>query len=180
MTATATQQAGIRKTVIHLVLIMATVLGLFFWKLNREAVVKPAEPPAGLVLLESPRALPGFPESDNWQLALMDRADCAPNQCHPARLILERLWAGNTKLPRDLVDLRWFAPAAGQTEVFAVETVAQDWRGLDEAGWFVEDNWERYSHSLLIVNPDNELVAWVRPPFNASQIVRSMALSGIL
>lgn len=181
MSASAEQKRGIQKTVLHLVVLMAVVLVLFFWKLNREAVVKPTEPPAGLVLLEAPRALGAASEGQGWRLAIMDRPDCEPNQCHPARSVLTRLWGSATKLPRDQVQLHWYSPVAvDQAEPFLVHAVNDDFAGDDAAGWFVENQWQRYSQSVLIINPDNELVAWVRPPFNAPQLVRSMALAGIL
>ncbi len=181
MSTTDAQRRGIQKTVLHLVVLMAVVLVLFFWKLNREAVVKPTEPPAGLVLLETPRALDRVNVGQGWRVALMDRPDCEPNQCHPARSVLDRLWGSATKLPRDLVDLQWYSPVAiDQPGPFSVHTVGVEFTGDDAAGWFVENQWQRYSQSVLIINPDNQLVAWVRPPFNAPQLVRSMALAGIL
>jgi len=180
VSTTAEQRRGIHKTLIHLGVLIAIILGLFFWKLNREAVVKPAAPPPGLVVLETPRALDQLPGSGRWRLALMDRADCTPNQCHPARGVLERLWGSATKLPRDQVDLLWLSPQPVSDSLFISAPQDADFRGYDAAGWFIEGEWERYSHSVLIVNPQDQLVAWVRPPFNASQIVRSMALAGIL
>ncbi|QGG79181.1 hypothetical protein GH975_00845 [Litorivicinus lipolyticus] len=181
---TGAQRRGIRNTLIQLGLIMTAVLALFFWKLNREAVVKPQGAPPGFVKLEAPKALADWPLVGQWSLGLMDDPSCAPNQCNSARVTLQRLWQSNQRLPRDEVGLVWFSPSPSErSEPFQLSQVEPDFAGLPDAGWFIEregDAWQRWSHSLLIVNPAGELVAWVRPPFNAGQIVRSMSLAGIL
>jgi hypothetical protein len=176
---TPEQEAGIRRTLIQLGTIICIILALFFWKLNREAVVKPAALPTGFIKLETPRKLADFPGQAKWRVALLDRPDCSGEQCQSARPIIERVWASDIKLPRDQVEPLWFSPSPAESDVFTVQAVPSDFVGIDEAGWLIQGEWEQYSQSLLIVNPDNELVAWVRPPFNAQLIVRSLALAGL-
>ena len=177
---TAAQKRGIRNTLIQLGLIIAVILALFFWKLNREAVVKPQGAPQGFVKLEQAKPLPNWPVQGRWSIGLMDAPNCEPASCNPARLTLQRLWEGNQRLPRDQVDLVWFTPESPSDEgSFITSTVSEEFSGISDIGWFVEGDWQRWSHSLVIVDPQGAAVAWVRPPFNAGQIVRSMSLAGI-
>ncbi|MGB0957719.1 MAG: hypothetical protein ACPGUF_04530 [Litorivicinus sp.] len=182
MTHSADQRRGIRNTLIQLGVLILVVLVLFFWKLNREAVVKPQGAPPGFVKLDAPKPLADWPIQGQWSLALMDDPNCVPSQCNSARLTLERLWTGNQRLPRDQFGLLWFSPDQPErSDPFQVQVVGSSFEGLADAGWFVEreaDSWQRWSHSLLIVNPEGALVAWVRPPFNAGQIVGAMSLAG--
>ena len=134
--------------------------------------------PTGFVKLETPRKLADFPGQAKWRVALLDRPDCSGEQCQSARPIIERVWASDIKLPRDQVEPLWFSPSR-PNRMFLPFNPSSDFVGIDEAGWLIQGEWEQYSQSLLIVNPDNELVAWVRPPFNAQLIVRSLALAGL-
>ena len=178
-TKTDAQQAGIRKTVAVLIVIMLIVVALFYWKLNREAVVKPDSLPAGLVVLEETRPLAYWPTSDRWSVAIVDRADCAREQCNPARPIFSKLWESQATFPRDSIRPVWFAPYEKDDPVFELEGMGEDWSGFESAGWFVAEDWESYSHTLLVVNPTGELVGFVRPPYSPQQILRSLAVMGV-
>lgn len=143
-------------------------------------MVKPQGAPPGFVKLEQPKSLGNWPALGQWSLAVMDAQDCDPATCNPARLTLQRMWEGSQRLPRDRVELVWYSPdPVANPGPFSVQVVAPEFQGISEAGWFVEGDWQRWSHSVLIVDPTGQLVAWVRPPFNVGQIVRSMSLAGI-
>lgn len=176
---TDAQIAGIRRTVAVLIGVMLVVFALFYWKLNREAVVKPDSLPAGLVVLEEPRPLAYWPTSERWSVAIVDRADCAREQCNPARPIFANLWQSGATFPRDSIRPVWFAPYQKDDAVFEVEGMGEDWKGFESAGWFVDEGWNTYSHTLLVVNPAGEMTGFVRPPYSPQQILRSLAVMGV-
>lgn len=178
MTHTPEQKRGIRRTVFQLVVIMTTVIVLFLWKLDRQKVVKPDALPAGLVMFEAPAIVPYWPVTGLWSIGLIDRADCAGDQCNPARPILKRLWESDARFPLDRLAPLWFAPFERTDEVFNVQAVGREWPGNEDINWF-NDGWESYSHTLVIVNPEGAMVGLIRPPYSPEQLLRAMAASGV-